>query len=301
MHHTAAIDATVTRGSQGSWHRGGRVVGVAGFGGVHVASEPRRGACADPETPHIVFLHGYIQTSWSWRHQLGPLAEHFDTHAVCLPGFGWSDKPRTASFRLAAQAERVLAVLETLDIRRTHLVGNSLGGALALQIALIAPALVGKLVLVNPAGPGRYPLAVLSGLQHEVLAPLVGLPGVPLALRLGLQHAAYANLEVDQAFLKTFLEPLRAPGAARAALNVARYFNRDLAATAARLRDVRQPCLLLWGQGDRIVPLETVEKMARDLPNSRLELYDRSGHCPMEEEPVRFNREVLAFLKAATR
>lgn len=285
-----------------SWHPAGAWLDLDGFGRIHHVSLPRLGAAppaAAAEQPrHLVLLHGFLQSSWTWRHNLEALRGAFDVHALCLPGFGWSDKPRHHSYRLALQAERVLAALAQLGALDCHLVGNSLGGALALQLQLLDPRPRRRLVLVNPASSGRYPMAALAALQHELLEPLLHLPGVGWGLGQGLRHAAYVKLAHDKAFVRQFLAPLDTPGARRAMLNVARYFNRDVAALEGRLGDIAAPVLLLWGKADRIVPLAAVARLERQLRDARLELYTGSGHCPMEEEPERFNGETLAFLTA---
>ena len=287
---------------QRSWHPAGRWLDIGGFGRIHVVSLPRHAQgqpAAGPDHPrHVLLLHGYMQSSWTWRHNLQALQSEFHVHAVCLPGHGWSDKPRHQGYRLALQAERVLALLQQLGAQDCHLIGNSLGGALALQLHLLDPRPRRRLVLVNPASQGRYPMAALAALQHELLEPLLHLPGVRWGMGQGLRHAAYVTLAHDKEFIRQFLAPLDTPGARRAMLNVARYFNRDLAALERRLPDIQAPVLLLWGQADRIVPLSVVLGLERRLPDARLELYTGSGHCPMEEEPERFNMETLAFLSA---
>jgi pimeloyl-ACP methyl ester carboxylesterase len=283
-----------------SWHPLGRWLALDGVGRVHVVTVPCRDPHAATHPRDVLLIHGYLQSSWTWRQNLEALAAQLQVHAVCVPGFGWSDKPRHIGYSLPEQAARLWQVLDSLGVQQAHLVGNSLGGATALQMAVQAPARVGRLVLVNPAGHGLYPMAALASLQHELAEPLLHLPGIPTLLRLGLQYGAYANLDVDAAFLQRFLQPLQTAGAKRAALQVARHFNRDLRALDRRLGEVQAPALLMWGQGDRVVPLAAVQRLARALADARLELYDCSGHCPMEEEPRRFNRETLAFLSGHT-
>jgi pimeloyl-ACP methyl ester carboxylesterase len=248
--------------------------------------------------PHVLMLHGFLQSSWAWRLNLDALARRFTVHALCVPGAGWSDKPAVA-YGLHGQAKRVLEAMTALGVQKAHMIGNSLGGALALQVALEAPTRVDRLVLVAPAGAGVYPATIAASLQHPLAAPLLGLPGVGPALKLALQWGAYPRMAVDDAVMHRFLQPLRSPGGARAALAMARSFPRDVAALERRLGEIHQPVLLIWGECDRVVPLEAVLRVQGRLRDARLERFDCSGHCPMEEEPERFHREVLAFLLPA--
>lgn len=274
-----------------SWHPQGRWLVLPSLPGrVHVVTQG--------QGPHVLMLHGFLQSSWAWRMNLETLARHFTVHALCVPGAGWSDKP-SVGYGLAGQARRVLEAMTLLGIHRAHLIGNSLGGALALQVAVDAPDRVDRLVLVAPAGAGLYPATVAASLQHPIAAPLLKLPVLAPALRLALQWGAYPRMAVDEAVMHRFLQPLRSAGGAKAALAMARHFPRDVAALERRLGELHHPVLLIWGECDRVVPLEAVLRVQKRLRDARLERFDCSGHCPMEEEPERFHREVLAFLLPA--
>lgn len=289
----AAIDGhDVAIGGDRSWHPHGRRVRVPdadlGSLGVH--------AVTLGSGPHLVLLHGFVQASWCWRDVLDDLARHHTVHAVCLPGFGWSEKPTAAPMRLPDQARRLLTWLDVMGIGRADVVGCSMGGALALMLAARAPARLGRVVLVNPAGPGAYPMAWLAALQRRAWAPLLRLPGVPFGLRMGLRFTAYAQLPVDDAYMAHFLAPLRTPGAAESALAVASTYNADLRQLEAELAAVQAPALVIRGGKDRIIPGRVVQGIASALSDSRIVIYADAGHCPMEEEPTRFARDVLAFL-----
>jgi pimeloyl-ACP methyl ester carboxylesterase len=284
-------------GGDRSWHPAGSRIWLP---------EPEVGALAVHGVtlghgPHLLLLHGFVQASWCWRDVLEPLARDHTVHAICVPGFGWSDKPRGVSYRLVDQAARVARWLDAMAIEVVDVVGCSLGGALALQLALDSPARVGRLVLVNPAGAGRYPMSMLAALQHERLAPLLRLPGVPLGLRTGLRTAAYAELPIDAHYMAHFLAPLRTDGAGEAALRVARTFNADLRALDARLDAVAAPTLVLRGGRDRVVPESIVRRVAQRVPQARWLRYDAAAHCPMEEMPGRFVDDVRDFLATAPR
>lgn len=287
-----AAGASWAPGPEQSWHPAGARLRIWEPDGrslaVHAVSA---GVGRD-----LLLLHGFVQSSWCWRAALPGLAARARVHAVCLPGFGWSDKPRGAAMDLRSQAARLLRWADAAGVQDFDIAGCSLGGALALELAASQPTRVGRVVLVNPAGPGAYPMALAARLQHPALAPLYRLPGVPTGLRLGLQHAAYPGFTIDDEYMRHFLAPLRGDGALEAALAAAAAFADDVQALPARLAAVHQPALVVRGGRDRVVPAAVVEAIARGLRQVERRLYPGSGHCPMEEEPERFIKDVSAFL-----
>lgn len=274
------------------WHPSGRTVALNdGSGiGLHVVSE------GPVDAPHVLLLHGFVQSSWCWRHNLAELGQHFRVHAVCAAGFGWSDKPRDADFGLSSRARRTIALMDALGIDRAHLVGNSLGGALCTWLAATAPERVERCVLLNPAGPGRYPMAFVAWLQRQRFGPLYMLPGVSIAFWIGLRYAAYAGIDVDETYMKHFLAPLAQPGAVDAALAVATTYNRDMQRLAAHIPHANKPTLVIRGLQDRVIPGRVVQHHADVLADARVLRYANSAHCPHEEEPARCNADILGFL-----
>ena len=289
----ARLGRTAAAADGGSWHPAGRWVTLDD----RAVGPMRLHQVSLGQGPHVLLLHGFVQSSWAWRLNLERLAAHFTVHALCVPGFGWSDKPLSAPWRLADQAERVVALLDVLGITRCHLIGNSLGASLALRVALLRPDQIAAMVLINPAAVGVYPALLAAALQHPAWAPLFGLPAVPWGLRQTLRLTAYRQLAVDRHYMHHFLLPLRSPGAREAALAVARWYGRDLRALRDRLGDVRQPCLVVDGLRDGIVPRSAVARVATALPGAQLLRFERSGHCPMEDEPERFDAAALDFLR----
>ncbi len=289
----ARLGRTAAMNGVHSWHPAGRRLMVqdpqAGPMAVHVVSVG--------QGPDLLLLHGFVQSSWAWRLNMTALAERFTVHAICVPGYGWSAKPRNASWRLADQAERVVALLDALEIETCHLVGNSLGASLATRVALLQPERIDQMVLVNPAAVGVYLAMAVAAFQHPAWAPLLGLPAIPWGLRLILRLFAYRELPVDADYMHHFLLPLRSEGAREVALSVADHYRRDLRAVADRLVDVRPPCLVIDGLRDGIVPRGAVARLTAALPDAQSLHMERSGHCPMEDEPARFNEAVLAFLR----
>ncbi len=275
-----------------SWHPDGAWLPLATFDGARIHFvRPRPGA-----GPPLLLIHGFAQSSWAWRFVLPQLCQQFDVIAVCLPGLGWSDKPLNVDYRFPAQGARLLELLDRLNLPTAHVCGNSLGGALALRLAATHPERVDRLILVGPAAHGMFPAALAAELQHEAMAPLWSVPGFSCLLKLGLKHGAYVHLPIDDHYMAHFMAPLRSPGAVPVTLRVARYFRKDLQDLEPLLPQVTVPTLLIWGGHDRLVPRHIVRHVIRRVPQTHLVVFADSGHCPQEEEPVRFAASCMAFL-----
>lgn len=254
--------------------------------------------------PPVVLLHGLGGCLEEWTEAQRALASHYAVHAPDLPGFGWSD-PLDAP-ALPALAGQVLATLDELGVAGPfHLVGNSLGGAVAMQIAVEAPERVAALVLVDSAGFGRQ---VTLGLR---------LLGVPLLGRVLLRNPSRQRARMqlraqfhDPAFATEERVELKAAmarreGAAEAFRDVARAlgtwrgvrrgWRRRLVRAFAALRI---PTLVVWGAHDRILPATQIIAATRSLPHARTHLFPETGHMPQIERTEEFTALVHEFLTA---
>ncbi|MDL2716880.1 MAG: alpha/beta fold hydrolase [Acidobacteriota bacterium] len=253
------------------------------------------GASRPDGAPPLVLLHGIGADHGEWALTLPLFARKRRVLAVDLLGHGWSDKPAGSgvTYRIRLLADAVVGAIEALPDRprRVDLLGHSLGGAVALDIVRHHPRLVRRLVLVDAAG---QPVAETI----DFLA--TSLPFVP------------GSFEDSRRLLSTSVNS-RILGHPLVALAAALYKGRrrnrpqlmKLVASMAAGEDVMKPrdlaritneTLILWGDRDRIFPLAAGRRLARALPNARLEILPRCGHVPPTERPVAFARRVLAFL-----
>lgn len=243
--------------------------------------------------PAVVFLHGIAASIYSWRHQLpAVLQEGYRVVAFDNRGFGFSDHP-PAGYTNADYARLAIALLDSLRIGDAILVGHSMGGAIAAEVALTAPARVRGLVLIDPAGYGPVTARVVRW-------PTVGQIGVAFISRattaatLRLLFADPRRLtsqDVDQ-----YYAPL-APGPARAALGqVLRDFRFE--ALRGRVTELRAPTLILWGQADRVIPFQSVADLVAELPRAAVVVVRGAGHNPQEEQPGEVNRMLIGYLRS---
>jgi len=263
---------------------------------VHVRDEGPR----DDPLP-VVLIHGTGASLHTWEGWVRALKGRHRVISFDLPGFGLTG-PATGAYPADTyggdgDARFVLDLLDTLKVQRAVLGGNSLGGEVAWRTALLAPQRVRGLVLVDAAGMGLAPQSVPIGfliartpvlwrLSEHVLPRSVVAQGI--ADVVGDASRVTPEL-VDRYFELTLREGNRRALAMRLQ-------QWQWGAQTARIAEVKQPTLLLWGGRDRLVPPAAGRQFAQAIAGSRLVTFDELGHVPQEEDPARTVQPVQAFL-----
>ena len=245
--------------------------------------------------PTVVFIHGHLAASASWKEVLGSVAPGRQAIAVDLPGFGFSDRPWPFDYTVAGEAGALLAFLDAREIGRVVLIGNSLGGTTAMWIAAEHPGRVAALVLVAPATASStvpWPAHVLRG-------PLFGELALAFSTRrsvaFGLRHKIYARAaNVTEERIDDAWRPLTIRGTRRAALAAIRADPKRYAGLETR---VQAPTLIVWGREDRLLRVTNGEALAARMPGARLVILPEAGHLPQREAPRAFCDAVSDFLR----
>jgi pimeloyl-ACP methyl ester carboxylesterase len=236
------------------------------------------------EGPPLLYLHSAGgETEWMPFHQ--KLAEHFTVYLPAHPGFANSQGLEQIR-DITDLAWHYVDFLQEQKLGPTPVVGFSLGAWIGVELAILRPHLVGKLVLVNAAGL-RIPEAKMAEIFIDDLDKLRHLlfynpndPSVPLALPKSLDDPR-------------IIQWLRAREAtARVAWNPYLHNPR----LPQHLRRVECSCLVLWGRHDRLIPLPHGEAYTRHLPNARLEIIESCGHMLPFEQPAEFVTKSVQFL-----
>lgn len=259
----------------------------------------------------VLMIHGLGSAGFlEWRFNLEALARRHTVYAPDLPGFGLSEKPRSARYGVPLFVRTVVRYLQELRLRRVAVAGASLGGRVALELALGHRPRVSRLVLVNAFGLGRpqvrplYPLAALPGVgELGMRAAARGLQVAPQDwVRRIVTRLAGASGDVDRLVDDAYVEQLRRQYGEESWRAAYLATVRSLltlsggADLSARLPGIEIPVLLVWGSADPLFPLEHATRAHRLLPDSRLVVIEGAGHTPEAERPEQFNKALLDFL-----
>ncbi len=259
---------------------------------------------AGPE--QMLCLHGLGSNKTSFFETVSALTPDHAVHAIDLPGFGSSSKPARAAYNAAYFARATLGYLDAMAIDQVHLVGNSMGGRVAIEVALTAPERVASLSLLAPAVAFR---------RRRELVPLVKilrpeLASIPHSLRAGLVRQqlwsmfarperldpAAADLVADE-----FCRAYRSRAARVAFFAAARSIYLDSPwgdrGFWARLAALEPPALFVWGDSDRLIPAGFSRHVAEALPAATQVTLAECGHVPQVELPERTNLMIRAHVK----
>jgi esterase len=246
-----------------------------------------------------LFIHGFGDGAFVWSDLAGRLPRHFSAFAVDLSGHGYSSRSPTGEYFTHLHVADVRATLERLQLSRVILVGHSLGGEIAMRIAMAAPHCVQGLVIVD-FGPetkrsiGRRVVHDLSvsmrrySTADEYLEQLVRLR--PLACRELLRHCANEALEgcTEEGF-RLRIDP--------AIYSLAHIPSNNPKLGWEQLPHISCPTLILRGAGSSVLSRATAEKMTALIPQATLREIARSGHSIMLENPSAFRECVVSFLE----
>jgi pimeloyl-ACP methyl ester carboxylesterase len=257
------------------------------------------------DAPAVLLLHGFTASNFVWKEVLLPLADAgFRVVAPDLVGFGFSGKPRGGEYTIDAQARVVVGLMDALGIGRASLVGSSYGGAVAATCALDYPERVERLVLVDAVindHAKRRPLLRLaaSPVLGDLLSPLMLGSRRLVRSQLTRGYAPENRHLFDEERAAAHHRPLVAAGTQRAALATLRRWHANRVEEEAHR--ITHPVLLVWGEADHETPLAHGRVLNRALPDSRLRIFRRCGHMPMEERPREFVEVVAQFLSEEKR
>jgi len=250
--------------------------------------------------PPVLLLHGSGPgvSAWAnWRLTMPALARNYRVIAPDLVGFGYTERPRNVYYSLQTWIDHVWSFLDALGIQQTSVVGNSLGGRIALGMAAQRPDRLHRLVLMGAPGVGMTLTDGLKALREYE-------PSKDNMRQLLLGYFAVDPAIITDDLVRTRYEASVAPGAFEAYRDMffsPRHAGSELGITEEQVKSVATRTLLVHGREDKVVPVQVAWNTFRLLPDAELAVFDRCGHWTQIERADDFNDLVGNFLAPAGR
>lgn len=250
----------------------------------------------------VLLIHGQGGAIDYWYKNVFALAQHHRVYALDWVGSGKTDKPRRTC-TIDEVSEFVIHFMDAVGLSHASLIAGSIGGAIALKIAIAAPKRVDKLVLIGIGGLGKavaFParLTSLPGVGELLNHPSSG------AAKFMMQQCVYDpnpylnNSEFMDLVLRNMSSEIL-QFQTRTFRTMGNFFGMKpafLRSIRDRLCEIQSPTFVIWGKQDRAFPVRHAEIAMQNLPNAKLQIFDPCGHLPYLEYADEFNRLVLEFL-----
>lgn len=249
--------------------------------------------------PNLVLIEGLGYHSWMWYRQMPAFSHHFRTLLYDNRGVGRSDKPR-GPYNHIQNADDLAGLLDYLEWDRTHVLGVSMGGFIALEFALKYPRRLNRLVLVATGFGGANMVQVPPDAMRALIPDPEMTPeervraNMPIAF--GNPGWPRDNAAEFEEIVRWRLENPQPVEAAVAQAQAGLSFDVE-----GRLGEIEAPTLVIAGTADRVVPPKNAELLAERIRGARLDLVSGAGHLVFIEEANRFNQDVVRFLSEGER
>jgi abhydrolase domain-containing protein 6 len=241
----------------------------------------------------IIMLHGFgvNKDNWPW------LAKYFTPkYRVIipdLPGFGDSSKPQDAKYNIMSQVERLNLFVKELKLTKFHIVGNSMGGAIAGNYAVTYPEMVKTLALFDSAGVVSPQKSELTLFMEKGINPLVIKDQKGYE---GLLEFCFNKPPQLPSFMKKYFAK-QAMKAASFNEKIFKDLSTDITALESKLNKIKAPTLIVWGDSDKVINISSVGVFKKNIKDSKSAIIKDCGHAPMMEKPQETASVYQTFLK----
>jgi pimeloyl-ACP methyl ester carboxylesterase len=243
----------------------------------------------------VIMLHGSgpgVSALANWQHNIGTLAQRFHVLAPDIVGFGATERPDDLVYSLRTWTDHIWAFVDAHGIEKTAVVGNSLGGRIALQMATDRPDRITKMVLMGTPGVGMTPTEGLAALRayepsHDAMRDLLRNyfavdPTMITDELVAIRYEASIADGAYEAYRAMFFDP--------------RHAGSQLGITESEVRAIATPTLLVHGREDKVVPMQVSVMMLGLLPNADLHVFSACGHWTQIERADEFSALVADYL-----
>ncbi len=230
---------------------------------------------------HILFIHGLGSSADRWLGIPAALSANFHTVALDLPGFGESDKPATMDYTIENFRETIVEFINKVVINdgKTSIVGHSLGGYIAAEVAIENKNMVERLVLIDSSGMLKKPTPLLEEYLKVAINPTKD------KVKKVFQQMVAVPTRIPSKLVEGFISRINLPNAKYAFKStLENSANKQIGLGRLKLiEDI--PTLILWGSEDKVIPPEHSRLFKEGIANSHIEIISDAGHAPFAEKP----------------
>ena len=249
----------------------------------------------------LVFIHGFMGAAYDWRFNIPELGKHFAVKAFDLPGFGYSDKPLDFPYSSEGYADFVKAYLDDCSIKKAVLVGNSMGGQIALETCLKYSDRVSVLILIDSGG---YPGSVRLLLFRLLKIKIIGMTMMSLITRSAVRHVLKNDILWDSSIVTDetvnyYYNVYKTANARKIPPIVVKNMIKDELYIHSQLSDIKRPTLVIWGAQDKVIPPYYAELFKEEISSAELMIVEDAGHMPHIDKAKVVNSAVINFVNKA--
>lgn len=247
----------------------------------------------------VFLLHGFASSTYTWEKVAFYLhREGYHVWALDMKGFGWSDKPKGAKYDPVTLMEEVNKWMDVMGLEDVVFVGNSLGGAIAVLMALEYPERVGRMVLIDAAAYQMETPFIIKLAHFPLSGNIMELFFGRWTVKRNLKEVFYHDDWITKEQVDAYYDRMRTENGLVAQTFVARSLTfSTVEEYIERIPGIKTNTLIIWGQNDKWIPLKLGYRFRKELTNSTIMVIPECGHIPQEEYPELTTRLILDFIE----
>jgi len=250
----------------------------------------------------IILLHGFADSLHTWDGWVDKLYNNYRIIRLDILGFGLTGPTPSNNYSRDLWVNFLNKFTEKLNLKSFYLVGNSLGGFISWNYTIDYPEKVKKLILLDPVG---YPQDVpwIVNFASNIFVRSIAKYVMPkFFIKLCLKEVSFDQSKVTEDIVNHYFGLALRKGNKASYIEICRLFKQNCKNQnpSLKIKNIRVPTFLIWGEQDKWVPVDLVNKWIKDLPDAYVKIYKNAGHIPMQEIPEQTVKDAENFLKGST-
>ncbi|MBF0119927.1 MAG: wax ester/triacylglycerol synthase family O-acyltransferase [Desulfobacterales bacterium] len=255
--------------------------------------------CDEGTGPTLLLLHGIMSSLHTWNEWVKELSPYYRLVRLDLPGFGLTGPFTSQNYSRDTYMDFLHQFIERLNLKKIAIAGNSVGGYIAWNYAVLNPEKITKLILIDSVGYPQDVPNIINFLEFPGMGKLASFMTPRIFIDRNVRGVYGDKSKVTDSLIDQYFEMIMRPGNRKAYVEIFHLLKSECTSDklCSGVTEVKSPTLIMWGKEDRWVPVDVVKRWEQDLQLSKTIIYDGVGHMPMEEIPLQTAHDAHSFLK----